>query len=164
MKSAKSEKGFAHLALVVLVLTLVAAAGLYVYSNQKDKTTTKSTPTNTAATKKLTHPGVVKSEVFAASLDKAGAPVSPTSKFTTTTPKIYVALGLNNAKASQRVEYTRYLKGKFVDNGSIPVKDSAKYATFNFGLKSGQTRPKGTYVIKTYTNGVFERSATYTVE
>ncbi len=163
MKSAKNEKGFAHLTLVaILVLTLVVGVGLYVYNHQKNKTTTSST--TTPATKKLSHPGVIKTEVFASSLDTTGAPVNPTDKFTATTPKIYVALGLSNAKATQRVEYSRYLGGKFVDNGSIPVKDGAKYASFAFSLKSGKTHPKGTYTVKTYTNGVFERSATYSVQ
>lgn len=162
MKSLRNERGFAHLALLlIVVIALVVGVGLYVYKNQNAKTTTSTTP---IVTKKLSHPGVVKSEVFAASLDTAGMPSNPTSKFSATAPNVYVSLSLNNAKASQRVEYTRYLNGKFVDNGSIPVKDGAKYASFNFALKSGQTRPKGTYVVKTYTNGVFERSATYTVQ
>ena len=161
MKSAKNEQGLAHLALLlIVVLALVIGAGLYVYNNQKNKTTTNST----TAAKKVTHPGVVKSEVFATSLDAAGAPVSPTNKFTATTPKIYVVLALSNAKASQRVEYTRYLNGKFVSNGSASLKDGAKYASFVFSLKPGKTHPKGTYTVKTYTNGVFERSATYTVQ
>ncbi len=163
MKSAKNEKGFAHLVLVViLVLALVVGVGLYVYNNQKNKTTTSNTPA--PAAKKLTHPGIIKTEVFASSLDATGAPVSPTTKFSPTTPKIYVAIGLNSAKASQRVEYTRYLNGKFVDNGSALLKDGARYASFVFSLKSGKTHPKGTYTVKTYTNGVFERSATYTVQ
>lgn len=164
MKSLKNERGFVHLVLVVtLVLALVVGVGLYVYGKQANKTTTSSTAVPTT-TKKLTHPGVVKSEVFAASLDATGAPVNPTRTFTINTPKIYVAVGLKNAKVSQRIEYTRYLNGKFVDNGSIPVKDGAKYASFDFDLKSGKTRPKGTYLVKTYTNGIFERSASYTVQ
>ncbi len=160
MKSLRNERGFTHLALLlIVVIALVVGVGLYVYNNQNAKTANTST-----ATKVISHPGVVKSEVFAASLDTVGVPSNPTSKFSATVPNLYVSLSLNNAKASQRVEYTRYLNGKFVDNGSIPVKDGAKYASFNFALKYGQTRPKGTYVVKTYTNGVFERSATYTVQ
>jgi hypothetical protein len=161
MKTFKSEQGFAHLTLVLLlVVVLVGGVGYYVYNNQKSETTTGTT---TKTTKKAA-PGVVKSETFAASLDAAGAPVSPTNKFSADTPKIYVSLGLSSAKATQRVEYTRHLNGKFVDNGSIPVKDGAKYASFAFSLKPGKTHPKGTYLVKTYTNGAFERSATYTVQ
>ncbi len=162
MKTPKSERGFAHyLALLVIVLVLVAGAGVYLYHHQKTKTTTATN----ASVKKLSHPGVIQSEVFASSLDASGAPVQPSGKFSTTTPKIYVSVGLSNAKTTQRLEYTRYLNGKFVNNGSIPVtKDSAKYASFAFALKPGKTHLKGTYLVKTYTNGIFEKSATYTVE
>jgi hypothetical protein len=164
MKSLKKEQGFVHLALVVIVvLALVVGVGLYVYNRQQSKTTTSNTSTPTT-TKKLSHPGVVMSEVFAASLDATGASVNPTRTFAANTPKIYVVLGLANAQAAQRVEYTRYLNGKFVDNGSIAVKNGAKYASFVFSLQPGKMHPKGAYVIKTYTNGIFERSATYTVQ
>lgn len=156
MSSTNNQRGFAHLALLlVVILALVVGVGTYVYKNQ-----TKTTTTN----KSLVHPGVVKSAVLAPSLDVAGAPVSPISTFSTTTPNVYVALGLNSATTAKHVEYTRYLNNKFVDHGSIPVKPGAKYVTFNFGLKAGQTRPKGNYVVKTYTNGIFERSAKYTVQ
>ncbi len=162
MKSAKDEKGVAHFGLLlIVVLALVVGVGLYVHNNQKSKSPTGTTA---STTKKLTHPNVVKSEVFATSLDTSGAPISPTDKFTPTTPKIYVALGLSNAKATQRVEYTRYRDGKFVDNRSAALKDGAKYAYFVFDLKTGKKHPKGTYTVKTYTNGVFERSAIYTVQ
>jgi hypothetical protein len=158
MKSPKSERGFAHLAVVVvLVLALIVGVGLYVYKSSKN-----TTPVLTNI--KITHPGLVKSEVFATSLDAMGAPVNPIGTFATTIPKIYVGLALNNAKATQKIEYTRYLNGEFVDNGSTSVKDGAKYASFVFSLKSNKTHPKGTYVVKTYTNGVFERSATYKVQ
>ena len=157
MNSTNNERGFAHLALLLVVaLALVVGVGVYVYKSQNTITTTTAN--------NLVHPGVVRSEVFATSLDATGVPVNPTSTFSTTTPNIYVALGLNNTKSTQHVEYTRYLNNKFVDHGSIPVKAGAKYASFNFSLKAGQTRPKGNYVVKTYTNGIFERSTKYTVQ
>jgi hypothetical protein len=73
-------------------------------------------------------------------------------------------LGLVNAKATQRIEYTRYLDGKFIDNGSIPIKDGAKYASFSYELLAGKTHAPGTYIVKVYTDGVYERSGTYTVK
>ena len=162
MKTSKSGRGFVHhLALLVVALVLVAGVGAYVYNHQK----TKSTSTTNASVKKFSHPWIIQSVVFASSLDANGAPVQPTNKFSTTTPKIYLALGLSNAKMTQKLEYTRYLNGKFVNNGSIhTAKDNAKYASFAFGLKPGKTHVKGTYLVKTYTNGIFEQSATYTVE
>ncbi len=162
MKNLKSEKGFAHILIIVLVLVLIAGAGFYVINRQKSATTNNATTTSAT---KVSPPGVVQSEVFASSLDTSGAPVKTATTFSPTEPKIYVVVGLKNAKTTQRVEYTRYLNDKFVDNGSIPVsKDAAKYASFGFVLNPGKTHPKGTYLVKTYTNGIFERSATYKVE
>ncbi len=163
MKNLKSEKGFADLlVIVVVVVVLVAGVGYYVLNRQKSKTSSNLQSTPTA---KVTHPGVIQSEVFASSIDAASAPVKTATTFSPTEPKIYVAVGLKNAKTTQRVEYTRYLNGKFVDNGSIPLtKDGANYASFGFVLNTGKTHPKGTYLVKTYTNGIFERSATYKVQ
>ncbi len=162
MKNLKSEKGFANILIIVLVLVLIAGVGFYVLNRQKSATTNKATTTPSA---KVSHPGVVQSEVFASSIDPAGVPVKTATTFSPTEPKIYVAVDLKNAKTTQRVEYTRYLNGKFVDNGSIPVsKDGAKYASFGFVLNPGKSHTKGTYLVKTYTNGIFERSATYKVE
>ena len=162
MKTTKSEAGFAHLVIIVLVLALVVGAGYYVLSKQKSA---NSTSTAATSAKTLSHPGIVQSELFASSVDTSGAPVKPTKTFSVTEPKIFVVVGLNNAKTTQRIEYTRYLNGKFVDNGSISVsKDGAKYASFSFVVNPGKTHPKGTYLVKTYTNGVFEKSASYKVE
>ncbi len=161
MENMKSEKGLANILIIVLVLVLIAGTGFFVLNRQKSTTTNKST----ASATKVSHPGVVQSEVFASSIDSVGAPVKTATTFSPTEPKIYVAVGLSNAKKSQRIEYARYLNGKFVDNGSIPVsKDAAKFASFGFVLNPGKTHPKGTYLVKTYTNGIFERSATYKVE
>lgn len=163
MKSLKTEKGFAEVLIIAVILVvLVAGVGFYVLNRQKSPISSSTPATSTA---KVSHPGVITSELFAASIDTTGAPVKPNKTFSPTEPKIYVAVSLSNAKTAQKLEYTRYLNGKFVDNGSIAAsKDGAKYAAFGFALKAGKTHPKGIYLVKTYTNGVFERSATYTVQ
>lgn len=159
MKKLANERGFIHLVLLLLlVVVIVGALGYAYFSHQISKTTTKS-----SSSKALSHPGVVSSESFAASIDSMGTAVNPSAKFTTTTPNIYVVVGLSNA-TSQRVEYTRYLSGKFVDNGSIPLTSGAKYASFKFALKTGQSRHVGSYLVKVYTNGVYERSASFVVQ
>ncbi|GAC1387640.1 MAG: hypothetical protein NVS1B7_0240 [Candidatus Saccharimonadales bacterium] len=163
MKITKSEQGFAHILIVLLVLVLVGGVGFYVFN--KSQNNSNPLTSNTKKSKPRAHPGVITSEVFAASIDANNAPVSPVTTFAENTPKIYTSLGLNGAKASQRLEYTRYLNGKFVDKGSIPLtKDGARYASIIFDLKPGKTHPKGTYLIKTYTNGIFEKSASYQVQ
>lgn len=159
----KNEQGSAELILViVIIVAIIGAVGYVAYlrlQSQPSTTTSSITPT-----KQLTHPGTVNSVVFAASIDNMDAPISPTASFTTSIPKIYVVLGMVNAKASQRVEYTRYLNGKFVDNGSIPVKDGAKYASFAYSIQPGKMHLIGTYTVKLYTDGVYERSAIYSVQ
>lgn len=160
----KNERGSVELILVaVIVVAIIGALGYVTYSNMQKNTAGKPAA-DTSQKKTLTHPDIITSAVFTTSVDSTGAPVGSTTEFTPSTPKVYVVLGLKNAKASQRVEYTRYLNGKFVDNGSIPLKDNAKYASFAFTLQPGKTRPTGTYIVKVYTNGVYERSATYTVK
>lgn len=163
MKTSKSEQGFTHLLVIAVIVLAVAGVGFYVFN--KSKSTGSSSPTAVTTTKKASHPGVVRSELFASSLDVSGAPAQPTRTFPDTTPKIYAALRLNGAKTTQKLEYTRYLNGKYVDHGSIPItKDNAKYASIVFNLKPGKTHVKGRYLVKTYTNGVFERSAGYTIQ
>lgn len=161
MKSVKSERGSIDLIIVaVLVVALIIGLGWYFFSHQSNKPIANSstTPVSSKAT-------LITSEQFASTLDANGAAVSPTNTFKTDTPKIYVAISLENTKQNQRVEYTRYLNDKFVDNGSIAIsKDGVKNASFAFTLKQGATHAKGTYLVKTYVNGVFESSASYTVQ
>lgn len=158
MKNAKSQQGFTTLILVAVIVAAIAAVGLYVVKNQ----TSKSVDT---ATVKSTRPGIVASEIFASSLDAKGAAVQPSKTFSPTTPTIYTVMNLKGAKANQRLEYTRYLNGKYVDKGSLNIaKADPKHAMVTFSLKPGLTHPKGVYNVKTYSNGVFERSAKYTVQ
>lgn len=158
MTNAKSQQGFTTLIVVFIVVAAIAAVGLYVVKNQTSKSAT------TAAVQS-TRPGIVASEVFASSLDANGVAVKPTKVFSQTEPTIYTAMNLNGAKANQRLEYTRYLNGKYVDKGSLSVtKADPKHASIAFKLKPGLTHPKGVYNVKTYSNGVFERSAKYTVQ
>ena len=158
MKNTSSQKGFTTLILVAVIAAAIAAVGLYVAKNQTPKTVD-------TATAKSSRPGIVASEVFATSLDATGAAVQPVKIFSPTTPAIYTVMNLKGAKANQRLEYTRYLNGKYVDKGSLNVtKADPKHATVSFSLKPGLTHPKGVYNVKTYSNGVFERSAKYTVQ
>ncbi|GAC1502821.1 MAG: hypothetical protein NVS1B10_07700 [Candidatus Saccharimonadales bacterium] len=161
MKTLKSENGFAPLVLVFLVVAVVGGVGFYIINkNNNINNNSISNPV-----RHVKRPGIIVSEKFSTSIDASNAAISPTTKFTSSTPKIYVSLGLKNAKISQKLEYTRYLNGKYVDKGSIPVpKDGAKYASFIFDLKQGKTHPAGKYIVKTYTNGVYEKSASYKVQ
>lgn len=156
----ENERGSIGLVAVIIIVLVVIGALGYVAYNQFLKPSTNTAKTTTSSVQ-VKHPGVSTSVVFAPDIDSAGAPVNSSTNFTVSTPKIYMVVSLTAANVSQRVEFTRYLNGKFVDNGSITLKDGAKYASFLFTLQVGKARPIGTYVVKVYTNGIYERSATY---
>ncbi len=157
-----------HSQLITITAGLLLVSGTIFYSfssSQNSETTLSAASVNLVPTKQS--PGVIQSEEFATSLEDNDndKQVKLADSFPETTENIYMVLGLNGAKLSQKLEYTRYLNGKFIDKGRIqlPV-DDAKYATIAFGLKEGKLHPKGKYVVKTYTDGAFERSAKYIVE
>ncbi len=160
----KNENGSTELIVVAVIAFLIVGAIGYILFTHLQTNSNKTTTALASQTTKLSHPDVIASELFASSIDNNGAPVSPVTNFVTSTPNIYVVLGLVNAKVTQHIEYTRYLDGKFIDNGSIPIKDGAKYASFSFALSPGKAHAPGTYIVKVYTDGIYERSSTYTVK
>lgn len=112
-------------------------------------------------------PGIIVSIVTAKGIDsKTGEAVNPTSIFLTTDKSIYVVATLQNAKVGTRIEYVRYLNNKFLDNRSITVtKQSTNNTSFVWTLKKpGATHPIGNYRIKVYSNGIFEKETSYTVQ
>lgn len=153
-----------QLATILIGLLLISGTVFYSFSSSQNSQTTLSASYLKTDPKK-TSPGVIQSEDFAVSVDENGKQVKLATAFPKTAEKIYMVLGLEGAKLSQRLEYTRYLNGKFVDKGSIqlPV-DDARYASIAFRLKEGKLHPKGTYEVKAYTDGAFERSAQYVVK
>jgi hypothetical protein len=160
----KNENGSTELIVIGFIVILIVGALSYILFSRLQTNSNKTTATSASQTTKLSHPGIIASEVFAPSIDSSGAPLGQVMSFMTSTPKIYAVLGLSDAKATQHIEYTRYLDGKFIDNGSVPIKDGAKYASFSFALLPGKAHAPGTYIVKVYTDGVYERSATYTVK
>ncbi len=165
MKTTKSEQGFAHILPILIIVLLIGGVGVYVLKHRDNSPKQKLTAP--AVTNKVKHPGVIQSVVFASSLDASSTTAQSKTSFSPTTPTIYMTLSLKSTKVKvgQKLEYTRYLNSKFVDNGSIDIsKEGAKYASFSFTLKPGKAHPKGKYLVKTYTQGIFERSASYTVQ
>ncbi len=97
---------------------------------------------------------------------KTGLATSPASTFSKKDPTIYSVVALNNPSLGTKVEYVRYLNGKFLDNrNATTTKASDKNIIFDWKLnKPGATRLSGVYKVKIYTNGVFEKEVNYTVE
>jgi len=75
-------------------------------------------------------------------------------------------LTLKNPKVGTKFEYVRYLNGKFLDNGNLTMKKAnTNNVSFGWTLKkTGATHLVGTYRVKVYTNGVFEKETTYIVQ
>jgi hypothetical protein len=111
-------------------------------------------------------PGIIISIVTAKGIDpKTGEAVRPTAIFLTTDKSIYAVTTLQNAKVGTRIEYVRYLNNKFLDNRSITItKLNTNNTSFVWTLKnSTATHPVGEYKVKVYTNGIFEKEISYTV-
>ena len=112
-------------------------------------------------------PGIIISVVTAKGIDpKTGEAIKPTAIFLTTDKSIYAVTTLQNAKVGTRIEYVRYLNNKILDNRSIKItKPDTNNTSFVWSLKKpGAIRLAGTYKVKIYTNGIFEKETFYTVQ
>ena len=112
-------------------------------------------------------PGIIVSIVTAKGIDpKTGEAIKPTAIFLTTDKNIYAVTTLQNVKVGTRIEYVRYLNNKFLDNRSIKItKPNTNNTSFVWTLKKlGATHLPGTYKVKVYTNGIFEKETSYTIQ
>ena len=110
-------------------------------------------------------PGFITNVLTASSLDTQGKAVAPATTFAKTDKNIYLVLTLNKPKIGTKIEYIRYLNGKYLDSGTNKVlKPNVTNTSFIWSLKkSGAIHLMGTYKVKVYTNGIFEREVSYTV-
>ncbi len=110
-------------------------------------------------------PGVITDVVTASALDAQGKAVAPTATFAKTDKNIYLVLTLNKPKVGTKIEYIRYLNGKYLDsNAAKLLKANLTTTSFVWSLKKPDaTHLVGTYIVKVYTNGIFEKETSYTV-
>ena len=159
----KDQRGFAELVIIIVAVGVLIAAGLFTYNriqSSRIESTTSSDVAQRTAKKQL-----VKDVSFSTTVDSSGAAVSPQNVFSATDSNIGVVIPLTGVKTGSRVSYTRYLNGKFVDNGGVSIaKDNANYVRFIFTTKANQTHPLGDYVVKAYVNGAYQTSGSYTVQ
>lgn len=96
---------------------------------------------------------------------KTGLATKPSKYFLPKDPIIYLTMNLMDAKTSTRVEYVRYLNGKYLDHKSIRLtQPNPTIAIFNWKLgKATSTHRKGIYRVKLYSNGKFEKNLNYIV-
>jgi len=120
------------------------------------KPVVKPTPSTQAA---------ITSVVFSKAIIATGAPISPATTFSSSTPTIYAVLSLKNAIQRTELSYVRYYEGKYVNSGlSHPSKDGMRYFHFKFVLTPGQTRKVGHYTLNFYVNGKKSQSVSYFVQ
>jgi hypothetical protein len=158
----------------VAVLFLIVG-GLFVFLKksqqtlQTQQTTTYQQPSigpTVLPTTRSKSPGIITQVFMSRSIDaKSGAALTPTAIFFTKDKQIHAVLSLNNPPVGTRIEYNRYLNGKYLDRRSISItKANTTKSLFNWDLKSSKSRLKGEYRIKFYTNGIFEKEISYTVQ
>lgn len=155
------------------IIVLLLIGGLFVVM-QKSKTTSFSrqpvvqqptlSPKPTLPRSKA--PGVITSILTASSLDTQGKAVAPATTFAKTDKNIYLVLTVNKPKIDTKIEYIRYLNGKYLDNGVNKIlKPNVTNTSFIWSLKKpGAMYLVGTYKVKVYTNGIFEKETFYTVQ
>lgn len=167
-------KGFAITGVLIVAIVLVLGLVFVLQKSAKNTVTPPavSQPKTATSTTQPTlprskAPGVISNALTAKAIDpKTGEAVNPTSTFASTDKSIYLVLTLNNPKVGSRYAFTRYLNGKFLDNRSLPVtKLTTNNVSFVWTLKKvGSTHPVGSYKVKVYTNGIFEKEISYTVQ
>jgi len=154
----KDQTGFTHI-LTLIVLALVISSVAYIsYVRVKDNNQIV-TP---AIVKKV---GLVRNVNFSKTVDTTGKAISPTSVLSATDTRVNVVSTLNDVVKGTKIEYTRYLDNKFVDNGSLTInKDGAKYANFTFTSNATKQFKSGDYKVKIYANGKYQTSGNYTIQ
>ena len=110
-------------------------------------------------------PGIITNIATATSVDTKGSAVTTSSTFAKTDKNIYLVLTLNKPKIGTKIEYIRYLNGKYLDSGTNKIlKPNVTNASFIWSLaKPGTMHLVGTYKVKIYINGIFEKETSYTV-
>lgn len=170
----QTKSGFA---LIIIILLVVATVGIsymgYRFFSAKSQTPQtqqlipgKKLP-KASVEPRSKAPGIVTQVVVAKGIDpKTGEAVGSTSLFSKTDKTIYAVLTLKNPKIGTKFEYTRYLNGKFLDNGSLEMtKAATNNVSFGWTLKKpGALYLVGDYLIKVYTNGVLEKEINYKVQ
>ncbi len=111
-------------------------------------------------------PGIITNVVTSDSINpKTGIAGLPKSTFSKSEKAIYVIADVKNLLPGKKIEYVRYLNDKYLDHKSVEIlRPNTQHVFFRWVLKSKTaTHQKGTYRVKLYSNGIFEKEINYTV-
>ena len=160
-----------------LVVVLILVGGLLLLSQKSANAPVSVQPTvyqqpsikpTVAPTQPRSNaPGVITHVVTSTSIDpKTGAALAPVTTFLPTDKAIYAVVTVNKPPVGTRIEYNRYLNNKYLDRRSVViVKANTTSVLFDWTLKTQTaTRLKGIYRVKFYTNGIFEKELSFTVQ
>lgn len=155
------------LALIVGLISLALGVGgtiaYYSFMVKPTKTATSTPTTTTPSTTKAQ----IKEAVAATSIDKDGKAVNPSNSFSAKADRsIFVVGTLENVPKGSKIEYVRYLDGKYLDSKIATIdKDNLKYYSFVWTSKTANNEhPTGVYTVKLYLNGDVNEAITYTVK
>lgn len=167
-KTKFNKPGFAPLIVLIIVAALVGV-GLLGYKLSTTQKQQKKVPTVSQNVKKVPPrskaPGVVLGAMTAHGYNpKTGAAIGPDKYFSAKDPKLYLLMKTDKPKPGTRIEYVRYLQGRYLDHRAIQVtQPNWKYAYFAWSSKLGKLHRKGIYRVRVYTNGVLEKKVNYEV-
>ncbi len=146
-------------------VTLILLLGvLYVAAHKTSNTSMQSTTQLKPTLARSKPMGIVTNVITASSLDATGNATISANTFIPTQKTVYLVLIVNNPKVGTKFEYIRYLDNKLLDSGALKVtRPNLTNSSFAWTLKPGAIHSKGTYRVRVYTNGVFEKEISYTV-
>ncbi len=153
----------------VLIVTLGAIVfrtyQLSAQPKNQPAATTNNTPSQTLV-RRSKIPNIITKATTAKTIDvKTGKVIQAARIFSIDDKTIYLSLDLNKPDLNTRIDYIRYLNGRYGDHGSVKVtKPNTLNLAFEWTInKLSGTRPDGKYKVATYTNGVLEKRVSYII-
>lgn len=170
------QKGLTPI-IIVLVIAALGGVGFLGYQLYRSKIpagtnpTLKILPSNQPKSIKNTvlprskAPGIITAALTAHGYNpKTGSAIKPDKYFSTKDNQIYLLMNVNKPKVGTRIEYVRYLQGKYLDHKSLKMtQPNLKYAYFSWSTKPGKDHKKGIYRVRVYSNGILEKKINYLI-
>ncbi len=156
---------------MIVLLFLVLATGSFVafrsYQQWQQQKTKQQPLVKQVLVRRSKSLNVITQAITAKAIDvNTGKVITAARVFSTSDKTVYLSLDLDNPAIGTRIDYIRYLFGRYVDHGSIKV-DRPKTSNLAFSwvvTKPLGSRPDGQYKVATYTNGILEKRVSYTIE
>jgi hypothetical protein len=154
---------------IIIIFVIVVTGALIVLRGGQQFGNFKQAPANTVnevLVRRSKIPNTINQATTAKIIDvKTGRVIQASQVFSTDDKTVYLSLGLNKPEVNTRIDYIRYLNGRYVDHGGAKItQPNSQNLSFSWSVnKLIGSRPDGTYKIATYTNGILEKRVIYTV-